>query len=247
MPVFFLPADLIAPPIVTITGDLLTHVRNSLRMTVGEILLLGDGQRRRYRAEITTVTKQAVTAHIIETLIEPPRTAPALALGQALLKGDKMDWIIQKTTELGVRTIVPVLSRHGIVQPKHDRIESQTARWQRIALEAAQQSEQWHVASVAVPQQMSAYLAQIPRSSTRLILAERRETSASLRRIDLPASSDDTITLLVGPEGGWSFDEIAAAENVGWTPITLGPHILRAETAAVVAIGILQHRLGALG
>jgi 16S rRNA (uracil1498-N3)-methyltransferase len=247
MPVFFLPPDLITPPIVTITGELLTHIRDSLRMTVGERLLIADGQGRRYCTEVTAVAKQAVVARILEAVPAPVALAPSLTLAQALLKGEKMDWVIQKATELGVASIVPLQCRHSMVQPKPDRIEGQTARWQRIALEAAQQSEQWLVPTVMPPQTMERFSNSVPASALRLILMERRETAMNLSAIALPASPQDSITLFIGPEGGWAREETAEAETRGLVPITLGPAILRAETAAVVAVGILQHRLGRLG
>jgi 16S rRNA (uracil1498-N3)-methyltransferase len=246
MPVFFLPPSFIVPPIVTITGELLIHLRNSLRIAVGEGLLIADGQGLRYRTEVTAVTKQAVLARILETLPAPVAQAPSVTLAQALLKGEKMDWVIQKATELGVAAIVPLQCRHSVVQPKLDRIESQTARWQRIALEAAQQSEQWVVPTVMPPQTMERFSNTVPASALRLILMERRETAMNLSTIDLPASPQDSITLLIGPEGGWAREE-TETEKCGLIPITLGPAILRAETAAIVAVAILQHRLGRLG
>jgi 16S rRNA (uracil1498-N3)-methyltransferase len=170
-----------------------------------------------------------------------------LILGQALLKGEKMDWVIQKTTELGVQTIVPVQSRQSIVQVKADRIDAQLARWKRIALEAAQQSEQWTVPAVAPPLSLSACLAQSPAPVLALILTERRSGIGSLLNITLPASPEASILVLVGPEGGWTQEEVAVAEGAGCVPITLGPRILRAETAAITTIGILKHRLGELG
>lgn len=216
-------------------------------MTEGEPLLIGDGQERRYRTEITDVGKQAVTARIIETLAAPPATVPSLVLGQALLKGEKMDWVIQKTTELGVATIIPLQCRHSMVQPKADRIESQTARWRRIALEAAQQSEQWQVPTVEPPQEAKRLVRNVSPLSVRLILMERRESGTTLSAVELPTSPQDSITVLVGPEGGWAKEETAQAEEAGCIPITLGPNILRAETAGIVAVSILQHRLGRLG
>jgi 16S rRNA (uracil1498-N3)-methyltransferase len=247
MPVFFVPPEQVTPSTVTISGDLLRHVRDSLRIHVGEELLLGDGAGRRYRTVVETLSKQALTARILETQCEPARQAPALVLGQALLKGDKMDWVIQKASELGVSRIAPLQTRQSIVQPKAGRIEIQTARWQRIALEAAQQSEQWHVAVVTAPQSLSLYLTTEPPSTSRLILTERRESAGSLRELELPVSPEARIVLLVGPEGGWATEELAMAEKEDWKPVTLGPTILRAETAAIVAIGIVQHRLGNLG
>lgn len=246
MPLFFLPPEAITPPTISITGQLLTHVRDSLRMKVGDRLLVGDGEGRRYQAEVSAVAKAAVTARILDTLLQPPRQLPSLVLAQALLKGDKMDLVIQKTTELGVSSIVPLQTRYAVVQPRLDRLDTQTARWQRIALEAAQQSEQWMVPEVMSPQPMLRYVGK-DSGSLRLMLTERRETSVNLRKITLPDSPAGIITLMVGPEGGWAPEELLEAEKAGFVPITLGPNILRAETAAIVAIGILQHRLGALG
>ena len=247
MPVFFLPPHCISPPTVSITDELLTHLRDSLRIEVGETLLIGDGEGHRYRVEITAITKQSMTGRVIDAIPRPPQHAPALILGQALLKGEKMDWVIQKTTELGVRTISPIQSRQSIVQLKADRIEAQTARWQRIALEAAQQSEQWQVPTIASPLALSAYATEISSHALTLILTERQEHMLTLSRIELPTSPTTSILVLVGPEGGWTKEEVATAEGMGCSPITLGPKILRAETAAMIAIGILQHRLGELG
>lgn len=247
MPVFFVPSECITPPTVSVTGELLSHLRDSLRIGIGETIVVADGGDRRYRAEITATTRQSMTGRIIEVIPGPPRNAPVLILGQALLKGEKMDWVIQKTTELGIRTIVPVQSRQSIVQVKADRIDQQLARWNRIALEAAQQSEQWRIPAIATPLSLSACLAQSPAPTLALILTERRDRIGSLRDVALPASPEASILVLVGPEGGWTQEEIAMAEGAGCVPITLGPRILRAETAAITAIGIVQHRLGELG
>lgn len=247
MPVFFLSPESITPPTVTISGELLRHLRDSLRVTEGEELLVGDGAGRRYRTLVTQVSRQAVTSRILDTQPEPVRRMPTLVLGQALLKGDKMDWVIQKATELGVGTIAPLQASRSIVRPKAGRIETLTARWQRIALEAAQQSEQWRVPAVLAPQSLMSYAENCPARSLRLILTERRTGCGSLGEIALPAETEDSITLLVGPEGGWTGEEAAAVERAGFLPISLGPTILRAETAAVAAIAVLQHRLGELG
>ena len=247
MPVFFLPPHCISPPTVSVTGELLTHLRDSLRIEVGETLLIGDGGGHRYRIEITAITKQFMTGRVIDVIPRPPQQAPALILGQALLKGEKMDWVIQKTIELGACTIIPIQSRQSIVQLRADRVEAQTARWQRIALEAAQQSEQWRIPAIASPLSLSACATAASAQALTLILTERREQSMSLSRIARPASSTTSILVLVGPEGGWTKEEVATAEEKGCIPITLGPKILRAETAAMIAIGILQHRLGELG
>jgi 16S rRNA (uracil1498-N3)-methyltransferase len=145
-----------------------------------------------------------------------------------------------------VSEIIPLQSRHTIVQLRPERLDAQLARWQRIALEAAQQSEQWHRPVIAPPQTLTACLASHPAPALSLTLTERRE-GKSLHNVRLPESSNESVMVLIGPEGGWSKEEVTQAEQAGSTLMTLGPHILRAETAAIVAVGILQSRVGALG
>ncbi|MEQ1793865.1 MAG: 16S rRNA (uracil(1498)-N(3))-methyltransferase, partial [Nitrospira sp.] len=241
MPVFFLPPDAITPPSITVPPALQAHLRDSLRLELGEQIWVCDGQGMRYLMELTRVTKQELAGHILRTSQEPARTAPRLRLGQALLKGEKMDWVIQKATELGISEIVPLQSRHTIVQLRPERLDAQLARWQRIALEAAQQSEQWHVPVIAQPRSVTECLADHPASALSLILTERRE-GQSLNAVNLPTNGNESVMMLIGPEGGWATEEVALAEQSGCTLITLGPHILRAETAAIVAVGILQNR-----
>ncbi|HXV68228.1 MAG TPA: RsmE family RNA methyltransferase [Nitrospira sp.] len=247
MPVFFVPPHSLTPPVVSITGTLLTHLRDSLRLAVGEMILLSDGGDHRYRTEVTAMTKHALTGRVVEVIARPTRQAPVLILGQALLKGERMDWVIQKSTELGVQTIFPIQSRRSIVHLKAERIETQTARWQRIALEAAQQSEQWDVPTIAGPLPLSPHTLPCAAYTLALILTERRAAAGALSDITLPASPVESILVLVGPEGGWEDEEVAIAEKAGCIPITLGPRILRAETAAMLSIGLLQYRLGELG
>ena len=245
MPVFFVSPECIDQQTISVTGDVLVHIRDSLRITVGETLWLNNGQGARYRVEITDVSKRAVTARILETIQEPPRRTPRLILGQSLLKGEKMDWVIQKATELGVSEIVPIESQHSVVQLKADRVDHQLARWQRIALEAVQQSEQWRIPTIAMPHSLSALLSSRATGTLTLMLVERRD-GKSLQTVALPQGVADSVLVLIGPEGGWSKDEVQIAEQTGIEQITLGQHILRAETAAIATISILQSRLGTL-
>ena len=245
MPTFFLASEAIAPPNVRITGPLLNHLRQSLRLQPGEVLTVTDDEGMRYRTEIIEVTSRVLIGRILETTAAPARTSPSIVLAQALLKGEKMDWVIQKATELGVERIVPVAAAHSVVRLRADRIEHQLARWQRIALEAAQQSERWSVPIIDEPAAVSQLLARSKDASSRLLLAERSE-GASLTHVSLPVAGDE-IWLLVGPEGGWDGEELGQVLQDGYTAITLGPRILRAETAAIATISVLQSRLGSLG
>ena len=246
MPVFFVSSECVTPPMISVTGDLLVHLRDSLRVAVGETLWVGDGHGSRYRTEITDVSKRSVTGRILEAIQEPPRRTPRVILGQSLLKGEKMDWVIQKSTELGVSEIVPIESRHSVVQIKVNRVDHQLARWQRIAAESAQQSEQWRVPAIMAPQSLATLLKSRTTDIVTLMLTERRG-GASLQRISLPKEPTGSLLILIGPEGGWSQEEVAQAEHASIQSITLGPQILRAETAAIAALSIVQSRLGSLG
>lgn len=245
MPTFFVPSEAVARPTIRITGHLLHHLRESLRLHPGEALTVTDDQGMRYRTEVVEVTAQQLVSRILDTVTAPAKTGPTLVLAQALLKGEKMDWVIQKATELGVDRVIPIYASRSVVKLRADRAEHQLARWQRIALEAAQQSERWSVPTIEEP----ATLSQITTgggTSSKIILAER-SNGASLQSIALPTRAEDTLLLLIGPEGGWNEEELNLSQTDGYTAVTLGTRILRAETAAIAALSILQSRLGGLG
>lgn len=244
MPTFFVASEAIVPPTVRITGPLLQHLRASLRLQPGELLTVTDERGRRYRAEIAEVSIGTLIGRILDTTSAPPKTSPSIVLAQSLLKGEKMDWVIQKATELGVARIAPVLASHSVVRPQADRIEHQLARWQRIALEAAQQSERWSVPVIDEPATVPHLLSTSKTAALKILLAER-SNGASLS--NLPLHNDGDVWLLIGPEGGWEEAEFRHMREQGFVGVTLGPRILRAETAAIAALTILQSRLGELG
>ena len=246
MPTFFVASDDITPPTICITGPLLQHLRQSLRLHSGDSLIVTDDRGTRYRTTVTDVTPQRVAGQIVDTQSAPPKTVPSLILALALLKGEKMDWVVQKVTELGIERIVPVHAAHSVVKLRADRIDHQRARWQRIALEAAQQSERWTVPSIEPPVTLPDLFARYAACSSKNMLVER-STDSSLCMIPLPAGPDQSIMIVLGPEGGWSQDELRLAREQGYRTISMGARILRAETAAVAAISILQSRLGELG
>lgn len=246
MPVFFVPPEYVTSKTIEISGDLLIHLRDSLRIAVGETVCVSDGAGHRYRTEITAITKHMMSGRIIETQTQPPRHTPTLVLAQALLKGEKMEWVIQKATELGVRTITPLQAGRSVVHIRADRLVGQLARWRRIALEAAQQSEQWIVPTITPPQSLQEICSALEPATVSLFLAERRD-GTGLGDIPLPSNVNATILLLIGPEGGWTYEERRTAEQAGCKSISLGSFILRAETAAIAAVSILQSRLGNLG
>ena len=246
MSTFFVTPDAITPPTIRMTGDLLHHLRDSLRLRPGDSLTLNDGCGTRYRVEVTHVDSQSIDSRIIDQQTEPVRRTSPIVLGQSLIKGDKMDWVIQKATELGIATLVPIHSTHSVIKPNPERLEHQRSRWERIARDAAQQSERWTVPTIADPIDLAEICRQYALSPLKGILAER-SSGPSLATIPLPQDHQHPIVLLVGPEGGWTAAEQQLAQQHGFLPLTLGPRILRAETAAIAALSILQSRLDEMG
>lgn len=246
MPVFFIRADQVQNGQVTITGPLLAHLQASLRTQVAEQLWLCDEHRHRYRIQVAQLNQHALSGTVLDEQPSPPARHPSLILALAILKGDRMDWAIQKATELGVSAIIPLTTRHGVVRPHTSRVEAQQARWQRIALEAAQQSERWDVPTIQQPVAVEMFFKQPRGSTSRLILSERA-AGQSLCSVPLPNDPESSVTVATGPEGGWAPDELALAATSEWTTVTLGTRILRAETAALASVSVIQSRLGELG
>ncbi|HEX9743427.1 MAG TPA: RsmE family RNA methyltransferase [Nitrospiraceae bacterium] len=246
MPIFFIKADQITNGTVAIAGQLRDHLHASLRVRPGERIWLGDEHRRRYLIDVTHVDRRELRGSVVEERIGPAPSAPRLVIGQSILKNERMDWAIQKATELGADVIVPLVSEQTVVRPKEGRVSSQQERWQRIALESAQQSERWDVPAVGLPVSASDFFATPDVAVLKLILAERG-TGQSLNSITLPSSSSAAIAFAIGPEGGWRDEELAGARTHNFLPVTLGARILRADTAALAALSILQNRLGELG
>ena len=245
MPAFFISSTEIHGTELTLTGELCHHLRASLRVKPGEILQLTDEHRQRYQARVRTVTPQGLTAEILAARPGPTDAAPCVLLAQVILKGDHMDWVVQKASELGVRTILPLTSRHGIVRPQPDRVAAQVARWQRIATEAAQQSEQWQPPQVLEPMDVRRLFSN--HGATAALLLAERQDALGLAVAPLPTHPTDTITLMIGPEGGWAEEELSQAVEGRCRAVSLGESILRADTAAVAALSIVQSRLGRLG
>lgn len=246
MPVYFIREADVHDGRVSVTGSLHRHLCASLRMQPGEELWLALPSQRRFRVRVARLDRQSLTADILDERAIPPQTHPQVDLALAVLKGEKMDWVVQKSTELGVRSITPLLSERTIARAQPTRYPKQVERWQRIVLEAAQQAERWDIPRVESPQRFETYHRRPADHQARLILCERSR-ARSLSSVVLPSEPASALVLLVGPEGGWSPNEVEAAVAQGHLPVSLGDRILRAETAVLAALSIVQSRLGNLG
>jgi 16S rRNA (uracil1498-N3)-methyltransferase len=217
---------------VRITGAELRHL-HTLRLGVGaELLVLDDGGME-HTVVLEQVSAREAVARVLSSA-RPARESPLdLVLAPALLKGSKMDLVVEKATELGVRRIVPVETRRTVGRGDH------VDRWRRIAVAAAKQSGRTRVPVVDAPRALAALLDEAW-AGIRLVPWEG-ESSRRLR--DLPDAAMAAV-VLTGPEGGFADDEVSLATARGFVPVTLGPRILRAETAAIVVTAHCQRRWG---
>jgi len=232
-------ADTWTATTASLTGDQAAHLARVLRAEPGQIFDVVAGGFL-HRAEVTRVSE----AEVLFTLHEELEADAALPLHLllAVFKFDHMEWAIEKATELGVARITPVLARRtekhlALAAPKR------AERWRRIALEASKQSRRTDIPEIAAPATLKAALEE-EKSTTRILLSETEQATALAAAL---ASSRPTgyesVALAIGPEGGWTPEEMALFTAHDWTPVTLGPRILRAETAAIAAIAIVSSYL----
>lgn len=238
---FINPAD-ITGETAQLTGPEAHHLRAVLRLSPGDPITFFDGTGTRYQARIERILKDRVTATIVgQSQDLPPKVR--LHLGQALLRGQKMDLILQKATELGVDVIWPFYSEHGIHKQPRD---TQMERWQRIVFEACKQCDRATPPEIHDPREIIDLLIQPPPCDTRLIFWEHESRQTLDKVLAGPNKECRSALFLLGPEGGFSEAEVVCAQKQGFTPVSLGPRILRAETATLAATAILQFTLGNL-
>ncbi|WP_163557845.1 16S rRNA (uracil(1498)-N(3))-methyltransferase [Halomonas sp. NO4] len=215
------------------------HVARVLRLGSGAPLTLFDGAGREACAVLVEASRKQVVARV--DAIEAGRGESPLAvhLGQAIAKGDRMDFAIQKAVELGVAAITPLYTAHGEVRLKGERAAKKLAHWQAVAASACEQCGRATLPPVHPPMGLADWLAGRD-EALRLVL--HPGTTGAFERSEAPGDA----ALLIGPEGGLAEEEVAAALAAGFAPLALGPRILRTETAPLVALSLLQHRFGDL-
>ena len=242
MPRFLLPPDAWSAPDPALTGDEARHFAQVLRGRPGDAITVFDGCGRRAVATVGSISRGRVGLAIgPASTPQPPQ--PRITLVQAIPKGKTMDAIVQKAVELGVAAIHPIITRQTIAQPGGDK----AGKWRRTALEACKQCGQDALPEIAEPTTFSAWLAADAHGGAAgplRIIASLAPGARPLREIlgDHPATT--AATLLVGPEGDFTADETTAALDAGFHPATLGPIVLRVETAALFCLAALRYQFG---
>lgn len=235
---------------VTITGDDAQHLMYAMRAKAGDEVILVDDTGAVGRMELTGFTADSVTMRLIERLDADTEPPIDIVLAQCLPKGDKLELIIQKAVELGIVAIQPLASRNCVVKYDAKKAAAKGKRWQKIAEEAAKQCGRTRVPDVLPVASLMDWIhdwESSPCQETALLFCYENEDQQPIKEAlcALPETIR-RIIVLIGPEGGFSLPEAAAITEAGGQSVTLGPRILRAETAAIAAMSIVQYEKGDL-
>jgi 16S rRNA (uracil1498-N3)-methyltransferase len=240
-PRIYHPEPLLANAETPLSDDAANHVGRVLRMNAGQMLQLFDGSNQVFDAEITRVDKKSVQVRLTAGQLEDRESPLHLHLGQVISRGEKMEFTIQKSIELGVNIITPLFSERCGVKLDGERLAKKIQQWQKIAIAACEQCGRNRIPEIREAMTLETWCAEQD-NSLKLNLHPR--ASHSINTLPLPV---ERVRLLIGSEGGLSADEIAMTTGYGFTDILLGPRVLRTETTALTAITALQVRFGDLG
>jgi 16S rRNA (uracil1498-N3)-methyltransferase len=241
MPHTFVPRGNLRGNHFFLNPDESRHLAVVLRKKPGEEVRLFDGENRSYRARLESVSPERVEGAILEEL-KASRIAYRLRLFQGMPKGDKLEWILEKGTELGVAEFIPIVTERSVVRVPPERIPTKLERWRKIILAAAGQCGRSDLPEVRAPVSFAEALALCGPGELTVLPWEGEETTAL--KAALSGKKGGTINLFIGPEGGFSIQEVEEARGRGAVTATLGPLILRTETAGIAAAAAVLYEMG---
>ena len=236
----FSPIQLRANARLSFGSEQARYVGRVLRLRAGDVLTVFDGSGGEYPATVDTITKQELNLSLGEHVSRSMESPLRIRLVQGISRGERMDIVVQKATELGVHRISPVLTDFSVVKLEPDRAAKRREHWQKIAQSACEQCKRNIVPAIDAPQSLLDWFADNA-GSDELQLMLRADAAEAMPAIEVPGSD---LTILIGPEGGFSEAEIERATMAGLTAVRLGPRIMRTETAALAAISVAQATWG---
>ncbi len=230
---FFIPPEWIEQNTVIIKDEQAHHLRDVLRIKFGDQIILLDGSGYEYQVKVVDIKKDRITGEILERCLCPSEPKVMITLYQALLKGGKLDFVLQKCTEIGVTRFVPIVCHRSI---NRDPGNFRQARWQKIVREAAEQSGRGRIPVLEPVIDFQQACARVDGMS---FLPWEEEMGLGIRNALNKAGKTNQLSIFIGPEGGFTGDEVELARSHGIIPVTLGKRILRAETAGVVVASVI--------
>jgi len=228
-----------------ITGEAAHHLRNVMRASIGEQVIICTGKQSSYLAEITHLHKMNITVRIVEKRKENVELPIFVTIAQGITKADKFDLVLQKATECGATAFIPVAMQRSVAKIEATKAAKKNQRWQKIVLEAARQSHRQIVPKVANPLAINDLISLTSQYDICLFADEAYATNCQkpLAKIMDKLKRDLRILVLIGPEGGIADSEVELLTNAGFSAIGLGPRILRTETAAIYLMSALSYVL----
>lgn len=247
LPRFYCDADLQTGATIELAADLAHYMTRVLRLKDGSTVWLFNGQGGQFLASLQQHSKKVSAVigkfHHVERELHGKVTVV-----QGLASGDKMDWIIEKCTEIGVTAVAPIAARYSVLQLSGDRLQKRLAHWHKVAVSASEQCGRNRINQVSAPQSLEAYLRTLtasPSATTRIVFCDPdAEHDLDSALTGLSQGDDIQLILLIGPEGGWSDEEKAQALQAGAYSMRFGSRILRTETAAIALVSAASARLG---
>ncbi|MGE5558092.1 MAG: 16S rRNA (uracil(1498)-N(3))-methyltransferase [Bacillota bacterium] len=228
---------------IVITGTEAYHAARVLRLHPGMKALVFDDSGRQWKMEVTAAEKGRVEGRIIAEEPAASESGVSITLAAAILKGERMEFLLQKGTELGVKFFMPLITSRTVVRLSPSEYDSKAQRWQKVVMEATKQCGRSFIPKVFLPERIDSFA---PRAGAydHVLLCWEKEAGISLKRsLPHPGVKPEKILILTGPEGGWAASEVDFFRRYGAKTVSLGPRILRAETAGIVLISALLFHL----
>jgi 16S rRNA (uracil1498-N3)-methyltransferase len=242
---YFINANQLVEGQAIITGDDVHHIGAVMRANVGDYFVLCVRGGGSYIVEICEISKTEVHARVVETKEENAELPVFVTISQAIMKGDKFDWVLQKATECGASEFIPVAMKRSVAKIDVKKANKKVERWQKITLEAARQSHRQMVPDVRMPVDMKGLISEMGKYDMCLFAYEAHVGESEYALADVIAGFEPgmRVLVLVGPEGGIAESEVNMLTEAGFTAVGLGPRILRTETAPIYVMSVISYAM----
>lgn len=242
---FFVPPQAISDGVVTLAGQTAHQITTVLRMSVGTHIMVLDNSGWQMETELTEVSHYRVVGHVVRRSLARGEPKIKVSLYQAMLKGNRLEFALQKGTEIGIVEFVPMITAHCVIANLDD-VNRKLDRWERILQEAAEQSRRGRLPTIEPAMLIMQACERARQTGSLVLLPWEEERETSLKDVLTAGKMPFAITLLVGPEGGFTADEVRIARSYGARTVSLGTRVLRAETAGLVAAAAIFYESGDL-
>jgi len=239
VPRLYIAQPLKTNTLVHLDKDASRYLGSVLRMSKGQSVVLFNGQGGEFQGELVNLTKNQATVSVLQSKTEDRESPLKVHLVIGISRGERMDWVIQKATELGVNNISPLLSEYSVIKLESKKIKSKTLHWKKIIQSSCEQSKRNYIPTMNAPETIETFINKPSENNYRIILDPK--ASKSIGEI---SPNEKKIDLLIGPEGGFTDSEVEDAYEKGFIGVSLGYRTLRSETAAIAAIAIIQSQWG---